>query len=115
MKIDAHTLSDILVAHRRAMAVYRKEYMPLGRNAIEVLLYANNKPYVTATEIAKKLLYCNFNQSKRTLGILVRNGLLWSIGKGVKGQPHQFIITDRGKYETEYLMRLYLASLSYKS
>ena len=97
MQIDAHTLSDILVAHRRAMALYRKECMPLGRNAIEVMLYAYGKHGITATQISQNLLHSNITQTKRLINILVSKGVLWSYGKGLKRKPRFFQLTEEGK------------------
>lgn len=99
MQIDAHTLSDILVAHRQAMALYRKECMPLGRNAIEVMLYAYGKSGITVTEVSRNLLHCNITQTKRTINTLVLKGVFWSFGNGKKGQPKRYHLSEQG-YKT---------------
>ncbi|HMR17976.1 MAG TPA: hypothetical protein PKA53_01635 [Sphingobacterium sp.] len=101
------SVTSIIVALRVAITLYRKENIYLGRNAIEVLLYASSKETITATEIAGKLLYCNINQAKRTLGTLVKNHLLWSLGEGVKGQPLHYVISDQGAKEVEDFIRLF--------
>ncbi|HWK59267.1 MAG TPA: hypothetical protein VNQ80_18130 [Parapedobacter sp.] len=97
MQIDVYTLSDILVAHRRAMAAYRKEHLPLGRNAIEVMLYAYRKYSITTTEVSRNLLRTNITQTKCTIKILVSKGVLWSHRHGVKGNPARFYLTEYGK------------------
>ena len=79
------------------MALYRKECLPLGRNAIEVMLYAYGKLGITATEVSRNLLHSNITQTKRVVNILVSNGVLWSFGKGIKGQPLQFYLTEKGR------------------
>lgn len=78
------------------MASYRKENAYLGRNAVEVLLYASKKRTITATEISNKLLYCNINQAKKAIGTLVKNRLLWPLGEGVKGKPLHYALSDQG-------------------
>lgn len=97
MQINAHTLSDILVAHRRAMALYRKEYMPLGRNAIEVMLYAYGKYGITTTEVSRNLLHTNFTQAKHVVKNLASKGVLWSHRHGVKGDPARYYLTEYGE------------------
>jgi len=111
MSIDVHTLSDILVAHRRAMALYRKECMPLGRNAIEVMLYAYGKSGITATEVSRNLLHCNITQTKRTINSLVLKGVLWSFGYSRKGKPKKFYLSGEGnKHASAYLSFLHAES-----
>ncbi|GGC18330.1 hypothetical protein GCM10011386_07790 [Parapedobacter defluvii] len=107
MKIDAHTLSDILVAHRRAIALYRIEYLPLGRNAIEVMLYAYGKSGITVTELSRNLLHTNINQTKNTIKTLILNGILWSFGNGVKGKPFRFYLTESGHALTDRYIKLF--------
>lgn len=107
-QMDKDTLPIIITSHRRAMALYRKEYYPLSRNAIEVLLYASTKSKFTATEIATELLYCNLTQAKATIGILERSKLIWSEGAGVRGRPLCYYLTDGG----EQAVRDYLYSFS---
>ncbi len=92
--MDTRTLSDIVVAHRRAMMLYRKEHPPLGRNAIELLLYASTKPGITINEAATKLLYTNFAQAQSTVDQLVKRSLLFPVGDGVKGKPKRFWVTE---------------------
>lgn len=111
MQIDVHTLSDILVAHRRAMALYRKERLPLCRNAIEVMLYAYGKSGVTITEISRNLLHCNITQTKRTINTLVLKGVLWSFGYSRKGKPKKFCLSDEGnEHASVYLSFLHAES-----
>lgn len=107
MKMDADTLSDILVAHRRAMARYRKECLPLGRNAIEVMLYAYGKSGITATEVSRGLLRTNINQTKSIVKTLILNGILWSFGNGVKGKPIRFYLTEGGYALTERYIKIF--------
>lgn len=87
----------MIVAHRRAMMLYRKDNLPLSRNAIEVLLYATTKKHFTATEISTKLLYCNLSQAKQTIATLEKYGLIWHSGKGVKGKPLYYFLSEDGR------------------
>lgn len=96
MQLNNYPVADIIFAHRRAMMLYRKDYLPLGRNAIEVLLYATTKKHFTATEIATKLLYCNLPQAKNTIAVLKSHGLLWSAGEGIKGKPLYYFLSEKG-------------------
>jgi len=92
-----YLITDIIIAHRRAMMLYRKDHLPLSRNAIEVLLYATTKTRFTATGIATKLLFCNLSQAKQTNAVLKSYGLLWSSGDGVKGKPLYYIFSEDGR------------------
>ncbi|RQP15433.1 MAG: hypothetical protein EAS52_15140 [Parapedobacter sp.] len=86
------------------MALYRKECMPLGRNAIEVMLYAYGKPGITLSEVSRNLLHCNISQTKRTINTLVSKGVFWSFGYGKKGKPKRFYLSEEGnKHASVYL------------
>lgn len=94
--MDVCALSKVITAHRRAMAVYRKEHMPLGRNAVEVMLYAYGKSGITATEISRSLLHSNISQTKRIVSILVTKKVFYTYGSGKKGKPNNYFLTEEG-------------------
>lgn len=80
--------------------------MPLGRNAIEVMLYTYGKPGITATEVSQNLLHSNITQTKRVINILVSKGVLWSFGDGKKGHPKRYYLSEGGQKAVSDFIKL---------
>lgn len=96
------------IAQRQAMHAYRQSHLRLSRNAIEVMLYAMAKGNFTAYEVSEHFLHTNIHQTLVVLNQLVEHNILFRAGKGIKGKPMRFFLTETGTKEANNYLNLSL-------
>lgn len=118
MKTNPDIILVFSLAQRHAMRVVRQEYRGLSKNAIDVLIYATTKAYITANEVATKCLFSNAVQAKATIKQLIERGLLLKLNRGIKGRPTYYSVSVKGRTLAMELLnriRMILPSLDGKS